>query len=323
MKNAKINGSCSLPDCEAPDEECNLGHQIKECQNFSQAANNSRAEAKQNEQKPMLDWTGRSLGLKDLSSVAVRNTGRVIGILGLSDAGKTTLLGMLYGFVYQGRAIGNNRFTGSLTLETWEDIAGFMKWRGTTPPGFPPHTTSANERVPGLLHLAFRRGVENARDFLFSDAPGEWFKRWALNADAADAEGARWLARHADALVLLIDCEALSGENRGANRAIYDRLINRLNDNREGRPLAVVWSKADCAEDEQIAAVIKKRLDRVFGDYEEFHVSVKKDSEQNSPTIEEFARLFAWMLESTTQPSQFSFAPPPRVGDDLMLSFRG
>lgn len=323
MKNAKINGCCSLPDCMAPDEVCNLGHQFDECPNFSHAAKNSRSEAKQPEQEPLLDWTGRSLGLKVLSPVTARNTRRVIGVLGLSDAGKTTLLGMLYGFVYQGQDIGGNHFAGSLTLESWEDIAVFMKWRGTTPPGFPPHTTSANEREPGLLHLAFRRGGGQARDYLLSDAPGEWFKRWALSADAADAEGARWLSRHADTLVLLIDCEALSGENRGANRGIYDRLINRLNDERNGRPLAVVWSKADYAADGQIAALIKNRLDRVFGDYEEFRVSVKKDAEQNSPTVEEFARLFAWMLESASRPPQFKFAPPPLADGDLMLSFRG
>ncbi|HLM59761.1 MAG TPA: hypothetical protein VK308_03045, partial [Pyrinomonadaceae bacterium] len=241
----KVKGRCSQADCLAPDGVCNEGHDLEECPNFSAAAaksdknavggnsstksanekNNDSAAATAGSQRKdsPVNWTGRTLGLEDLTAVTSRNQPRVVGIIGPSEAGKTTILGMLYNFLHQGRAIGAFRFAGSFSIEGWQNIFGYMQWDKGLPPRFPPHTEATSGRGSGLLHLAFRGGAEDClKDYLLTDAPGEWFKRWALNSAAEDAEGARWIARGADAFVLVIDCKALTGDERGQARSSYD-----------------------------------------------------------------------------------------------------
>lgn len=320
----KVKGRCSQPGCLAPDGVCNEGYELNECPNFAAITKNSKTAVgeRKNGADSLVNWTGRSLGLDDLAAVTARNQPRVVGVVGPSDAGKTTILGMLYNFLHQGWVIGGWRFAGSLSVEGWQNIFGYMQWNKGLPPGFPPHTEANTGRGSGLLHLAFRGGTEDRlKDYLLTDAPGEWFKRWALNADAEDAEGARWIAQYGDAFVFVIDCKALAGEERGQARVSYDRLINRLGDELNGRPLAVVWSKIDYEIDERIREAIWRQLDKVLPGYTEFRVSVKQEAGANRPTIAEFAGLFEWMLTArrTTKP----IMPPERAGDDLMLAFRG
>jgi hypothetical protein len=81
----------------------------------------------------------------------------------------------------------NQRFAGSYSLEGWEAVAGTLRWAPGAPPTFPAHTTSREGRTPRLLHVAFREGREQLRDFLFADAPGEWFQKWAIHTDATEA----------------------------------------------------------------------------------------------------------------------------------------
>ena len=153
------------------------------------------------------------MGESDLNFVSGRVKPITVGIFGPESAGKTTILGSFYLLLGRGAlTTEENVFSNSYTLTGWEAVAASMRWRpGPQPPRFPPHTPSGTARAPGMLHLAFRRKDGSLRDLLFADAPGEWFRKWAVNQEALDAEGARWIARHADVTLLIADRQALSG----------------------------------------------------------------------------------------------------------------
>ena len=171
----------------------------------------------------------------------------MVGIAGPQNAGKTTLLGAWYLLIGRGALTDSERqFAGSYSLAGWEAVAGSLRWAPGQAPTFPPHTTSRSGRAPGLLHLAFREDDSfRPNDLLFTDAPGEWFQKWALDRDSAEAAGARWVADLADILLLVADREGLAGESMGAARNSIQLLARRMAAERRGRPIALVWTKSD------------------------------------------------------------------------------
>jgi hypothetical protein len=147
-----------------------------------------------------------------------------------------------------------------------------------------------------LLHLAFRRDGERAKDFLFADAPGEWFQKWGINRNSPDAEGARWVAEHADAFLLVADREALAGEAMGSARGALQVLAQRVAAERAGRPIALVWTKVDV----EISAGMESTVrDAVFGtmpDASEFSVSVVSKKLGEGNLEDSFSELLTWSL---------------------------
>ena len=154
----------------------------------------------------------------------------MLAIIGPHKAGKTTLLGAWYLLLGRGsRPDDKLRFSGSCSLAGWEVVAGSLRWEpGSIPPAFPPHTSSRGARIPGLLHLAFKQHQDHRRDYVMTDAPGEWFRKWAVKRETPGAEGARWAAEHADAFLLVADREALAGPEKGAARSGIQLLARRL-----------------------------------------------------------------------------------------------
>ncbi len=195
---------CSRANCFVPDTSCDLGHvDLSECPTWTGKAQ-ATAESPPPLDEGLLPWSGSALGLVDLGFVSGRSKPFVVGIAGAQNAGKTTLLGAWYLLIGRGATDSDKRrFAGSYSLGGWEAVAGSLRWSPGQQPSFPPHTTSRGGRAPGLLHLAFRKTEDSrTRDFLVTDAPGEWFQKWAVNRDAAGATGARWIADHADVLLL-------------------------------------------------------------------------------------------------------------------------
>lgn len=321
---SSMKKKCSLVECVAAQTgKCHIGHsKLEDCENWNKnvaPVKNTRA----NNDGDTINWSGFKLGLEEITVIAARNKPFVIGVIGPHNSGKTTLLGVFYSFLMQGKEIGGANFAGSYSFDGWESIAVHMRWsEDDLPPNFPPHTEDNESRIPGLLHTALRQKEGKLDDWLFTDAPGEWFKRWSLEENAPDAAGASWIAKYSNIFLLVIDCESLSDEDRGAVRGVYKNIIDRLSRVQKERPVAVVWSKIDKLVDEAKRVIIKEHIEKKLKNTTEFNISVIQSDEKNVPTVSEFERLFGWLNEPKKINLQ-SFVEPSWAQDDFLLSFRG
>jgi hypothetical protein len=284
-----VNRRCSHPHCFAPDVSCHLGEvDLKDCSAWRGAVPEPSAGVVAGVEAAdgaLLPWSGNTLGAVDVPFVAGRSNPTVVGVVGPHNAGKTTLLAAWYLLLGRGTRPGRERrFAGSYTLLGWENIAHSLRWEGNGGLAFPLHTASTAGRVPGLLHLALREAGGRLSDFLFADAPGEWFRRWAVDRDAPDAEGARWVGEHADVLLLVADSESLAGPQRGNARNLMQLLVQRLGAERGGRPTALVWSKADIMVPHEIRATVTEAVRRAVPDAEEFSVSIYPPQKEDGST---------------------------------------
>lgn len=237
------------------------------------------------------------MGEADLNFISAKIKPIIVGIIGPESAGKTTILGAFYLLLGRGAlTIGSSYFSNSYTLAGWEAVATSLRWKPGHPPSFPPHTPSTAGRAPGLLHLGFRRDDGSLRDLLFADAPGEWFQKWAINEQAADAEGARWIAQHADVTLLIADRQALAGPKMGAARNDFQLLAQRALAETRGQRLALVWTKGDVEVAPAMAAQIRKAVTADSSSVPEFTVSVCPGREVDP--AEGFRELFDWILST-------------------------
>lgn len=268
-----------------------------------------------------LPWSGAALGTAGLAFFAGRADAKLVAVIGPHNAGKTTMLGLFYQEVGRSGRIGDALFAGSYSLEGWEAIAHALRWSGNTP-SFPPHTSSGAGRVPGLLHLAMRSQDGGLADVLFADSPGEWFQRWTIDPTASDAEGARWVVERAATLLVVADCEALAGKDRGAARNDIIQLLRRIATTRREQPVALVWTKADVDVPPLIRSAVTEAARLVMPDIVEFEtsvVAVERDGVTISP-LGSVKEVLAWVVRpvargfSVPRPSTQSRDPFFRVG---------
>lgn len=265
-------------------------------------------------------WSGSALGLIDLGFVAGRAKPIVIGVVGPQNAGKTTLLAAWYLLLARGLAfLGEQRFAGSYSLRGWETIAASMRWSPGVAASFPPHTSSRSGRAPGMLHLAFRQSDERPIDYLVTDAPGEWFQKWAINRDSDEGVGARWVAEHADVFLLVADREALSGPSMGTARGSLQRLAQRLAAERARRPVALVWTKADVVVAPEMEAAIRGFVLKPMPDAAEFSVSIVADAAGQDGTGTGLVKVLQWALN--TKRARNVIAPLETTGADPLFLF--
>lgn len=344
---------CSIDDCYAPDTTCHMGNAYAKCPHWT-GSSSEPGEFPANqlpalEGHTVLPWSGSALGLTDLSFVSGRVKPIVVGILGGQNAGKTTLLGAWYllnsrGITgpseSQGREGRQGRqFAGSYTFAGWEAVSSSMRWAPGQRPSFPPHTTSRAGRAPGLLHLDFREDKCQLRSYLFADAPGEWFQKWAVNKDAVDAEGARWVAENADVFLLVADTEALGGPSAGAARSALQRLAVRLAAERgyggmdaaggntvgARRPVALVFTKYDAEINPALAKAAREVVARSIPDVVEFNVSIKAvhtSVEGDAGSLDRgqgLAELLHWTLNTRRQ--SVNLAPVAATSADPLFLF--
>ena len=264
---------------------------------------------------------GRPFGVTDLRFVTTVRRPHVVGIAGLADAGKTTLLGMLFLMIYRGQAvIEDGSFAGSFTLHGWENIARYLQHNADGPIQFPPHTTETG-RLPGLLHLRFAVKGQNTRDLLCCDAPGEWFSNWTDNAEADNAAGARWIAAHADRLVIVADTAALTGSDSGPARKNLEFLIRRVQNNVRNDAVALAWSKSDLPRPDDLVAKTHQQFSACFPQAPIFAVQVPDHKPPHDAALNALKDLFRWAF--TTPPSTLPVDwPAPNQLNDIFMSYR-
>lgn len=313
---------CSYEYCYAPDSPCNLGEEdFTKCAHWEGVSEGSEI-PDAIEGTGRLPWSGNSFGVVDLELVSGRSNPHIIGIVGPHDAGKTTLLAATYLLLSHARMPEGRSFAGSYTLGGWENLASFLRWMGGQAPSFPPHTSSNAGRMPGLLHMAFRNMAGNLEDILLTDGPGEWFEQWAVNKNAAGLDGARWVSKFASSFMLFADSDALSGPQKGVQRAQLIALAERLGGEAGDRPVAIVWSKSDFKVQEGMRSVLQKKFRQVFRNYREFSVTVHA-VEGGSVDHGAFIELLSWLLSSKAETSE-GIPSLPRLSDhDSLLAFRG
>ena len=313
-----MRDGCPRQHCFAPGTGCALGHvALDNCPEWQGSAA-SGADSAPSTDETLLPWTGNAMGLVDLGFVTGRGKPIVVGIVGSQNAGKTTLLAAWYLLLGRGARLNSNwRIAGSYTLQGWETVAGVMRWEPGQPPSFPAHTTSRSARSPGLLHLAFRKTDGGFQDFLLTDAPGEWFHRWAVNREAPEAEGARWVAEHADVFLMIADREALSGRTVGPARSALQLLARRLGAERGTRRVALVWSKADIVPTAEAETAVRDAVNNAIPGADEFKVSILSDGEEEQG--QGILQLLNWLLTATRNLGVFPPASASEADSFLMI----
>jgi len=314
-----VTKTCQRKHCYAPDNSCLMGEDdYRLCKYWAQGENQVEDGKTQDGGSILLPWSGGAFGVADLSYLASQTHPRVVALIGPLNSGKTTLLATMFLLLLRGKMPPGFGLARSLTLGGWETVAHWMKWKSGQGPQFPEHTTSREQRVPGLLHVGMRDDSGGLTDLAVSDAPGEWFRRWAVDETAADAAGARWLAANADAFVLVVDSEALSGEDRGPAQVTYELLAERIASHVNYRPVRIVWTKSDITITTQMVSRMNDRFSAVFGSCETSHITVNKlgdlPHEQDA-----FLNLLGWMLTASTEAKPNVPAP---VSADYFLAFR-
>ena len=250
-------GSCARETCHAPETACVLGNNL--CEHFSTTAT---AEGSAGPTGPTLPWSGLPLGLNDLAAVTATGPHRLVALVGLADAGKTTALAAHWIAARRGDGRYGRSFAGSFTLAGWHRIAQHLQWVPWGSGGFPPHTTAKDRRSPSMLHMTLT--IDGSpMHMLYTDVPGEWFRAWAY--DASSVPGATWIADNADAFIVVADSAALAGAERGAARGDYEALAERVASVRGDRPVVPVRSKADIAVPHAITGHIDEVNRRLFG----------------------------------------------------------
>lgn len=289
---------CSRATCFAPESTCSMGCiDHTKCHEWIGQEDMAASQEEVLPHDVVLPWSGGALGLVDLGFVVGRSKPLVVGIIGHQNAGKTTLLAAWYLLLGRGFMCSDHQFAGSYSLSGWETVAGSLRWTPGHAPSFPPHTTSRRGRTPGLLHLEFRHSGNESRGYLFADAPGEWFQKWAANRDSPDGAGARWVAEHADVFLLVADCEALAGAGKGSARGAFLRLVERIASERDGRPVALVWTKSDIKIAPAMEEVVRQTVFKSIPETVEFSVSTVVDDEDTQGKGRGFLDLLNWILQ--------------------------
>lgn len=316
---------CNLQDCYIDDDEgCAIGHMDpKVCEHYSSVVaevGEDPGETIDEVTVARVPWTGNAMGLIDIAKLVPRARTTVIGVMGTHDTGKTTLLLGNYLSCVAGSSIGDAEFSGSWTLGAWEALAAWPRFDGSTiSPSFPPHTPRDSSRSPGLLHLALRRPDDSHRDVLLTDAPGEWFGSWANNKNAHDAAGARWTVEHSNAFLLFADCERLNGARKGSARRSLRQLIERLGPYVAGRPVVLVWTKADKCPRDDLPPLIRESIQKSLKDsipHAEELVTTVTDTES-------LTNVLALVLEKSWYPSYAKAITEPVLDQQPFSAFRG
>ncbi len=308
-------------ECTDPKEEgCLLGlRDYKECPYLKNGSEQVESTDIIVDNDLPIYWTGNSFGEIDLKSLTYEKRPYIIGLVGSSNAGKTTLLATLYMLLRSGEKFKDFSFVGSKTLLGWENLAHFLTLKADNQTQFPPHTSRNTGRVPGMLHLKLKDKKGLIHDFLFTDAPGEWFQTWANKADDENAKGARWIDENSDAFLLFADCKSFStklGEARLELKSIAERLRNNIED----RNVALVWSISDFIVNEKVKSKIENSICDLLPVVSSYNVSVKAEGE--AKLLLNIIELFNWIMKAVIEKTNKEIIIQTKHSTDYFFAIR-
>lgn len=312
-----MNWKCVNENC-FPDTACALGHLDRNnCEHWQQQGDEADGKVVNPDvQISDVPWNGYALGTSDLAILSGRGQPVVIGLIGPPDSGKTSLLSYIYMWCLKYGRMGDWDFAGSWTLGGWESVVQYCRWVGELPPSFPPHTSSTG-RHPGILHISVRQHETGAlRDILFTDAPGEWFTHWARVPADKTAAGARWVVKHANTILLLIDSDALADAEKlpQTRRATRD-LIERVGAEKGECSAMVLWTKDDVEVPENVREGLSSTCKQFLPNEKTWRTTVT-----NPETIE---RCFVEAIRMSEDTITSFDVIEPRLSTDPFLAFRG
>jgi len=321
-----MRNKCSKPNCPAPKGLC-LEHASPDYQkcDYWLGKKTGQSVEKQNEAKKTaqsLPWTGEPFQPTDINIVSQRSVPLIIGMVGGADAGKTSYLGMLYTLLFNGNKFEQWSFAGSCTLAAWETLAQYLRILPSGNVEFAPPTPS-NPDFYSLFHLALKR-EELFRDVLFADSSGEVFKLWSEDIHDPNAANARWIYENSNAFIFMVDSVALI-KRRGAAKSEIVQMAEQLAANLKGRPVAVVWSKADKIVHirENIKRALEEDLAHVFGNSQVFEVSNFPKSIHDTLCHENNSAVVEYLLKKLNEPKIIRLMPQVSTSDDLLFNYKG
>jgi len=321
-----MRNKCSKPDCPAPKGLC-LEHaspDYQKCENWlGEKTGQSVEEQKEAKKKVQsFPWTGEPFQPTDIEIVSQRSAPLIIGLVGGADAGKTSYLGMLYTLLFNGNRFEHWSFAGSYTLAAWETLSQYLRIQPDGNVDFAPPTPS-NPDFYSLYHLALKR-EELFRDVLFADSSGEVFNLWSVDIHDPNAENARWIYKNSNAFIFMIDSVALI-DRRGAAKSEFVQMAEQLAANLKGRPVAVVWSKADEIGNirESIKKALEEDLSQVFGNSKVFEVSNFPKPIPDTLCHENNPAVVEYLLEKLNEPKITRLIPQVSTSGDLLFNYRG
>ena len=288
---------CEKAEC-VPEVGCDIGHpDLAECTHFKEAkpADDS-VDALTSVDTIRMPWTGRTMGERDIAYIAAATYPTIVSLIGPHDAGKTTLLAALFLAICEGMEPASEAvFAGSCSFAGWQDVSARMRIDADGAAQFPLHTPDSASRIPGLLHLCYRQSSK-AIEILLTDAPGEWFTRWATERFSTGAQGAEWIAKNARRHLVIADSEALSGQDSGLAREQFERIVGRLADI-QNQNVALVWTKSDVSVPASMKEHIERSYKRRFADTPVFHTRLPLDGEElKSGDPCSLRAILDWML---------------------------
>lgn len=318
---------CGNPDCTAPGTDCLLLHLNYQADCPDWLSHNKTTSEKVKEPASKSDetsvaWHGAALQPHEIELISRRSTPWLIGLIGQANAGKSSYLGLLYTLFLNGYPLAKHSFAGSQTLLAWEGLAATLRFGENNTVTFPAPTPS----TPGyysLLHLALKNQQERLQDLLFADASGEVFNVWAINRNDENAESARWIYQNADAIMFFINCDDLAQRRAAAVKDIRT-LANRVREGLNGRPLVVVWSKADQAD--HIYATNRQDLETLLASYFPAHASWAVSNamvDEPDPLCHEHNRYLLDALLSQLARRRVRVPTLTAQSTDPFLNFRG
>ncbi len=317
---------CTKNNCPAPKgmciEQASMDH--PKCKHWLGVKIEQTAgkQKKANRDAHLLPWTGEPFQPIDIEIVSQRSTPLIIGMVGSADAGKTSYLGMIYTLLFNGIKFNHWSFAGSYTLAAWETLAQYLKIKSNGKIEFAPPTPS-NPDYYSLYHLALKKD-EMFRDVLFADSSGEVFNIWSEDTQDQNAENARWIYEKSSAFIFMVDFVALI-KRRGAAKSEIVQMAEQLAANLKGRPVAVVWSKADEIGNirENIKNALSDDLSQILGDARVFEVSNFSKSDPDILCHKNNIAVTEYLLDKLNETKKINLAPQVGTSDDIFLNYRG